>query len=396
MTTHTLKHPAAADANLSWPSGWFRFATDHFLLLPVGGLIALVWANTRPESYFSLAQTLRFAVNDIGMALFFALIAQEVVEAVVPGGALHTWRRWTLPVVAAAGAVAGSALVYVAYVSWNYEMVLQDGWPVAAAIDLAFAYMLVRALFGRHAAVPFLLVVAIAANAVGIIVVASRQPFVHIQPGGTVLIMAALVAAFLFRRMHLRSFWPYLLICGPLAWWALYLDGFNPALALVPIVPFVPHSARSLMLFEDKPHSSHDSPRHLEHVLKYPVQVVLFLFGLVNAGVLVSGYGTGTWALLAGALVGKPVGLLAGIAIALAAGLHLPRGLHWRDLVVVALATSGGFAFALFFATAVYPLGPVLGELKLGAIASGIGVLLTVVAAWFLGVGRFHHVGQRA
>ena len=39
------------------------------------------------------------------------------------------------------------------------------------------------------------------------------------------------------------------------------------------------------------------------------------------------------------------------------------------------MATSGGFATALFFATAVYPVGPLLGELKLGVIASGIGVV---------------------
>jgi hypothetical protein len=56
---------------------------------------------------------------------------------------------------------------------------------------------------------------------------------------------------------------------------------------------------------------------------------------------------------------------------------------------VVALATAGGFAFALFFATAVYPMGPILSELKLGAIVSGLGVPLTVLAAWRWRVGVF-------
>lgn len=363
-------------------------------MLPLGGLIALIWANTRPENYFSVAHTLAFAVNDIGMALFFALITQEVVEAVIPSGALHTWRRWTLPMVAAAGAVAGSALVYLAYVNWQYELILRDGWPIAAAIDLAFAYFLVKAIFRKHAAVPFVLLVAICTNVVGIGVVASRQPFVHVRPGGATLMVVAIGIAFVMRVWRVRSFWPYVLVCGPMFWWAAYQSGLNPALALVPIVPFMPHSRRSLQLFEDAPHSAHDSFRHLEHVLKYPVQVVLFLFGLVNAGVLLSGYGTGTWALLAGALVGKPLGLLAGAALAVACALHLPRGLHWRDLIVVALARSGGFAFALFFATAIFPPGPILGELKLGAIASGFGVILAVAGAWVLRVGD--HGGSAA
>ena len=77
-----------------------------------GCAIALVWANTAEESYFRFAHALSFPVNEVGMALFMALLAQEAVETVMPGGALHTWRRWGLPVVGAAGGFAGAALVY--------------------------------------------------------------------------------------------------------------------------------------------------------------------------------------------------------------------------------------------------------------------------------------------
>ena len=366
-----------------------RFAVDHFLLLPIGGLIALVWANAAPESYFSAAQSLTFWVNDVGMAFFFALVAQEVVEAILPGGPLHSWRRWMLPIVAAGGALLGSAIVYLGYVNWRYELVLRQGWPVATAIDIAVVYVLVRSLFRRHAAVPFVLLVAIVANLVGLIAVTWRQSEMPVDAQGAVIMTVAVGLALALRVVSVRSFWPYILGAGPLAWWALYVSGINPALALVPIVPFIRHAPRSLTLFEDRPHSAHDSPTHFEHVFKYPVHVVLFMFGLVNAGVLLSGYGTGTWALLTAALIGKPLGILAAIAVGVALGLHLPRGLHWRDLAVMALATCGGFAFALFFATAVYPMGPALGELKLGAIVSGIGVPLAILAARFWRVGRF-------
>ncbi len=180
-----------------------------------------------------------------------------------------------------------------------------------------------------------------------------------------------------------------MLISGPLSWAALYVDGLNPALTLVPIIPFMPHARRNLDLFEDAPHGTHDSPRHFEHVFKLPVEGVLFLFGLVNAGVLLNGYGTGTWAVLAAAFVGKPIGIIVATALALAAGFHLPRGVHWRDLTVIALATVGVFAFGLFFATAAYPMGPILGELKLGAILSGFGLPMTFAVARLLHVGRF-------
>ena len=389
MTSHVLPHPAAFTSGRNTAGALFRFTVDHFLLLPLGGLIALIWANTRPESYFTLAQDAAFVVNEIGMALFFALITQEIVEELMPGGALHTWKRWTLPAVAAVGGLAGSAFVYLAYVAVYYETVLAPGWPVAGAIDIAFAYFIVKAIFRRHAAVSFLLLLAITADALGMFAIAPRQAFVNVQPGGSALMVAAVALAFAFRQMKVRTFWPYLAICGPLSWWALYLDGFHPAFALVPIVPFLPHVPRSLDAFAETPDRRHDSVRHFEHVSQYPVQAVLFLFGLVNAGVLLSGYGTGTWALLAAAAIGKPIGILAATALAVALGLHLPLRLHWRDLVVVALATSGGFTFGLFFATAVFPVGPILAELKIGAVATGVGVPLTFAAARLLRAGRF-------
>ena len=70
-----------------------RFAVEHLLLLPLGAAIALVWVNTRPESYYRFAYAAGFAVNDVAMVFFFALMVKEVVEATAPGGVLHPWRR---------------------------------------------------------------------------------------------------------------------------------------------------------------------------------------------------------------------------------------------------------------------------------------------------------------
>ena len=182
----------------------FRVTIDYFLLLPLGGLIALLWANAAPESYFALATNVRFVVNDVAMALFFGLIAQEVTEAVLPGGALHNWRRWLLPMLAAAGSLIGAALVYLGYVSWHYEQVLRDGWPAAAAIDLAVAYVLVRSLFRRHPAVPFVILVAVVSNVVGLAVVASREPFAHVGSSGVALFLFALLLSMLMRGLGVR------------------------------------------------------------------------------------------------------------------------------------------------------------------------------------------------
>jgi NhaA family Na+:H+ antiporter len=372
-----------------------RFALEHYLLLPLGGLVALIWANMAPEGYFTFVQPLSFPVNEIGMALFFALVTQEVVEEIVPGGALHTWRRWVMPLIAAFGGALGATAVYLTYVAIKHEAVLQQGWLVACAFDIAFGYFVVKSIFKRHPAVSFLLVMAIATNAAGLLAIGFQYHGVAIGAGGTALMVAAVATAASLRRWKVHTFWPYLLICGPLSWWALYLDGFHPALALVPIVPFLPHKPRSVEHFEDTADERGHSPRHFEHQWNYAVQTVLFMFALVNAGVLLYRHGTGTWALLTAALAGRPLGMLAAVGIAVVLGLRMPGRLHWRELIVVALASTSGFAFALFAAVAVYPVGPILAELTLGAVLSGFGVMAAFGAAWYLKVGRFAYRSKK-
>src|ERR1700704_519950 len=90
------------------------FVVDYLLALPIGCAAALLWANTRPDSYFQFAHATAFLVNDVGFAFFFALITKEVAEATLPGGALHPWRRAALPVAAAAGGVGGAIARYLA------------------------------------------------------------------------------------------------------------------------------------------------------------------------------------------------------------------------------------------------------------------------------------------
>ena len=180
-----------------------------------------------------------------------------------------------------------------------------------------------------------------------------------------------------------------MLVCGTCSWWGLFTSGLHPALALVPIVPFFTHAKRDRPLFAAVPPQASDALSRFDRTWKYPVQIVLFGFALVNAGVMLRGFGTGTRAVAIAALAGKPLGMLAAIGLAAAFGLRLPRRVGWRELVVVALTSSIGFTYALFFATAAIPPGPVLVELKLGALLTVAGAMLAMTAAAPLRVGRF-------
>jgi len=364
-----------------------RHLLDRSLLFPIGVVMALVWANTAAASYYSFAQKVSFLVNEVGMAFFFALVTQEIVEAVMPGGALHSWRRWGLPIVAAIGGVIGSVTVYLAYVALSYERVLFMGWPIACAIDVAAAYYVLKAIFPRSGALPFALLIGIATDIFGVFVVAPRYPVLATHAGGAALMLIAIGLAGLMRAAGVRSFLLFLAVAGTVSWWAFFWSGLHPAFSLVPIVPFLPHEPRRLDLFADPPDD--DATHHFEHEWNTVVQVILFFFGLVNAGVVLRWYDTGSSAVIAAALVGRPIGMLAAVGLGVLGGLHLPRHLGWRELVIVALATSSGFTIALFFATGVVAIGPVRAQITIGALATGIGSLLAFGAAWLLHRGRF-------
>jgi Na+:H+ antiporter, NhaA family len=390
MTERVLSHRAIAHAATNHRrsnASVVRFVKDRFLLLPLGAAIAVAWANIAGESYYRFAHAIAFPVNEIGMALFLALIAQEVMEALMPRGALHTWRRWSLSLIAAAGGFLGAALVYLGYIYLRHEEVLARGWLIAVSIDIAAGYYVLKVIFRRSNALPFLLLVAIVTDAVALIALATWTPFTESHLVGAALLLVAVATAALLRRSGVRKFWPYLVGCGAVSWWAFYLADVHPALALVPIVPFLPRQPRRLDLFAEPPDD--DRVHHVEHEWNEAVQGVLFLFGLVNAGVILTGYDSGTWAVLVASMVGRPLGIVVAVALAVAAGLHLPRRFGWRELIVVALATSSGFTLSLFLATGVLPVGAVLQQIKLGALLTAGGALVAVAVARLIRVGRF-------
>ena len=366
---------------------------ERFLLLPIGVLVGLTWANTLGESYFRVTIPLRFPVNEIGMAFFVGVVTEEALEAVMRGGALYQWRRTLLPVVAAVGGVLGAAAIYTFYVTSHYEFMLLHGWPVAAGMDVAFAYFIAKWLFPRRRGpVAFLLVVAIVSDALALVSIAMWYPEAGGYSAALMLMGAAILLAWLLHAARIDRIWLYLLTSGTLSWLACYWGGIQPALALVPVVPFLPHRPRDLDLFDT---TRPTEPRRFEHIVRYPVQVVLFFFGLVNGGVVLTGEMPGAWAVLAAALVGRPLGILAAVALGRRAGLRFPTHLRWPDLIVVSLAASAGFTFALFFATSIMPPGPLLNELKLGALSTAAGALVAFVAARLLHVGRFDLSIQR-
>ena len=363
--------------------GVWAFVLDNYLLLIIGTAAALVWANLHHESYERVSHALHFAVNDVGMVFFFALATKEIVESTLPGGALASGREAAVPVIAAVGGMAAPAGLFALQAVLNHQPELMRGWAIPCATDIAFSYMAARMIFPKgHPAIPFLLLLAIADDALGLILLALFYPTGPVSLVAFAALMApALGVAFLLRRLRVRNFWAYTALAGGLSWAALYYGGIHPALALVPIVPFLPHARRDLGIYSEEERHLPDSMNRFETWWHVPVQVILLLFGLTNAGVTFSSVGTGSWMVLSSLVIGKPLGILAFTMAGVWLGLRAPGGLKAWDTLVMGIAAGIGFTVALFFATAAFPPGRLLDETKMGALLSFSAFPLALLVA---------------
>lgn len=402
----------------------WNYVTNYSLLLIAGALIALVWANVDANSYhhfvdfvivdnFWIGQlnaeggsvtrtlTLHYLVNDVLMAFFFAIAAKEVWEALIlENGSLRGKKAMT-PLIATAGGMLGPITVYLglAAILGIYETVSR-GWAIPTATDIAFSYLVGRMVFGAgHPAIRFLLLLAIADDAAGLIILAIFYPTGELAPAWLLLSFGAAIAVFVLanwlpRRLdrgnQLRpnstwvrqklSFWPYLL-AGCASWFGFQEAGIHPALGLLPIVPTIPHADRAFGLFAEAEQFLTDLLNWIEHRLKYPVEIILFFFGLLNAGVEFGAIAAPTWLVLFGLIVGKPVGIfLFGWVAAYPMKLGLPEGMRTSDLVVVGCVAAIGFTVALFVASVAFPGGPVQDAAKMGALFSFGAAILSLIA----------------
>jgi|WetSurMetagenome_2_1015567.scaffolds.fasta_scaffold15635_4 Na+:H+ antiporter, NhaA family len=322
------------------------------ILLIICTVISLLISNSSiGADYLSLWQwyvaglSLEHWINDALMAIFFLLIGLEL-ERELYSGELSNFKNALLPIFAAIGGMVAPALIHF---SLNAGTPTQAGIGIPMATDIAFA-LGVLAMLGNR--IPASLKVFVVAFAViddlgAIVIIAAFYPAqlsVWYLGGGLAVWMLLFALNRLFRIMSLA---PYLL-GGALMWFLLLKSGIHATIAGVMLAFAIPFSAKD---------DDEESPSHkLEHFLHKPVAfLILPIFALSNTGVFVGSdwiqslTNTNCVGIMAGLIVGKPLGVTLLCFVVVASGIcHLPPDLYWRHVIGAGILGGIGFTMSIF------------------------------------------------
>lgn len=436
METNRIQRNPAAAILLRPFEIFFGLESASGILLLLGAVVALVWANspfgalyfnlwdtpvTVGVGEFALSKSLHHWINDGLMAVFFFVVGLEIKREVLVGE-LASPKKAALSVVAAIGGMLVPAAFYALL---NMGSAGAAGWGIPMATDIAFAVG-VLALLGNR--VPLALKVFVTAVAIvddlgAVLVIAF---FYTAEIAWSALGLAAIVfmALLLINRLGIRRVEPYALL-GTVLWFAFLKSGIHATIAGVLLAMTIParrlidssqYLERAKLLvaeFAEDVRSGLSEPTadqrdalhslevateqiqtpltRLEHALHpWVAFLIMPLFALANAGVSLGGEigatltSPITLGVILGLFLGKQVGILVAAWISTRMGLAvLPSGVSMRQIWGVAMLCGIGFTMSLFIAGLAFTDAALLDSAKVGILAASLlsgavgGIVLT-------------------
>ena len=398
------------------------------VLLLVCTAMALVLANSAAGSWyasiwktpvgfaigdFSMMHSLKHWINDGLMAVFFFVVGLEVKRELVHGE-LRDPRRAALPVAAALGGMVVPAALYLLLQGGGAAA---RGWGIPMATDIAFVVGCMAVLGPRVPKILRVLLLSLAiVDDIGAILVIAVGYTESLDLRMLGLAGAGLVLVWGLGRLGVRSFAVYVLI-GVVVWFGFHESGVHATIAgvllglLTPAGTYLPTGTVSQLLrraddtlhggaWGDLSHRS-DAVRGFTGAVREVISpleylegrlhpwssfVIMPVFALANAGVAFAAadfVDPVAIAIMAGLVLGKPVGILLMSLLAVKLVTKgLPEGLTWPSLVGGGFLSGIGFTMALFIAGLALD-GPALNAAKVGvlgasALAAVIGMILLV------------------
>ena len=334
---------------------------EHLLHMPVGFTLGDINPST----------SLAHFINDGLMALFFLYVGLELKRETIEGP-FQSPRKAASPLCAAMGGMVVPAILFMAVIGFHGPFM--RGWAIPMATDIAFAIGVLSLLGSR---IPkelrlFLLALAIIDDLGAILVIAVFYT-TDLQGwalgGGAVTFIAMLM----LNRVGVKKLLPFWLLALVL-WAFVYASGLHATIAGVLAAMAIPmrrKDGRSPLIAA-------------EHTLKPWVQLaILPVFALANAGAPLHSEGLSALShpislgILAGLVLGKPIGVIAGVMAARVLFKQEPP-VTGRPMLGAAMLTGIGFTMSLFIGSLAFGgesdlAGPVRLGVLVASMLSGIG-----------------------
>jgi len=414
------------------------WAPSAGLLLLLATILAVVLTNSKLghdfaalwHTDFSFAfgaagfrMSLLHWINDALLTIFFLVVGLEIKREFTVGH-LASRRAAALPIAAAIGGMVAPALLYSFVIPpgpWSI------GWGVPMATDTAFAVAVIVMLGAR---VPIELRIFLTAAAIvddiGTIIVMAIFYSGALHFEYLVLALAIIGVLTLLNRSGIYRVSPYIL-AGIALWACVYAAGLHATLAGVILAAFIPTrpppdyktlamQANTILTAEaqhggeqyrrgpsaptlqalDAIYERLESPadRMLRNVAPRSSYLVLPIFALANAGVAVttdvfSHHGMLMLAIIAGLVIGKPLGFVLASALAVRAGLaQKPDAYSWQQLGGAGALAGIGFTMSLFIAGQALQVAGDFAVAKIAVFtASVLSSLIGVALLWNAAAG---------
>lgn len=352
-------------------------------------------AHSDEKPYFFLGHGLTHWINDLLMAVFFLVVGLEIKREILVGE-LASPKRAALPIFGAIGGMLAPAAIFAA-INWGNSEAIA-GWGVPMATDIAFAVGVMAMLGNKipNSLKVFLLSLAIVDDLGALVVIAvfytENLQMQHLGYAGSII--ALLLAMNILR---VRWIMAYLLLGLPL-WYFVYKSGVHATIAGVLLAFTIPaharvnavnfsYSTRKALEIFDEAEDDRDTdvkqssvrraavfammtnarlvlpPLHRIETVLHPWAAffIIPVFALANAGIPVHGgvgeavAGNVSLGIIAGLVVGKPLGIFLLALLACKIGVAaLPRGVTWKHIVGAGMLGGIGFTMAIFIANLAY------------------------------------------
>jgi NhaA family Na+:H+ antiporter len=366
----------------------------------------------------SFKMSLLHWVNDALLTVFFLVVGLEIKREFTVGH-LASRRSAALPIAAAVGGMVVPAGLYALVLPtgpWAH------GWGVPMATDTAFAVALI-VMMGRRVPLELRIFLTAAAIVDDIGSIAVVALFYSGALQWTYLAAALVVTAALamLNRAHIYRVAPYMLF-GIVLWACVHAGGLHATLAGVILALFIPTrpppnlealtaqlstivsaearhgdevlrhgpslpALRAIDAIYDRLESPAD--RLLRHAGARSSYIILPLFALANAGVplsiaVITGHEALMLAIMAGLVIGKPLGLFAASWLAVIAGLAIkPAGYTWRQLAGAGALAGIGFTMSLFIAGQSFHEASDFAAAKIAVFAASVlSAVIGVALLW--------------